>query len=156
MYCYSCAVYHRANKCSYKEENMLDGHQTKHDSDRGTITPVLKQGEVGSVHYNGRPVAEGVAQDTAEWRKQRPITRGLLDYFPEACLEVANCSYVGNEQHHQGAPLHWDKSKSTDESDALVRHLLERGTLDSDGVRHSAKVAWRAMAMLQRELDAEK
>jgi hypothetical protein len=26
---------------------------------------------------------------------------------------------VGNEQHHPGTPLHWDRSKSTDEGDAV-------------------------------------
>jgi len=88
-------------------------------------------------------------------RKQRPLCSGVLDYFPQALMEVAYASYMGNEQHHAGATLHWDKSKSTDEADALLRHLAERGTLDTDGVRHSAKVAWRALAMLQRELDGE-
>jgi hypothetical protein len=33
---------------------------------------------------------------------------------------------------------------------------MERGTLDTDGVRHSTKVAWRALAMLQKELEASK
>ena len=47
------------------------------------------------------------------------------------------------------------KEKSTDEADALVRHLLDRGKRDTDGVRHSAKVAWRALALLQREIEAE-
>ena len=51
--------------------------------------------------------------------------------------------------------MHWAKEKSTDEADALVRHLTERGGFDTDGLRHSAKVAWRGMALLQRELDAE-
>jgi len=91
----------------------------------------------------------------AKWRKDRPIVTGVLDYFPNALLEVANCSKIGSEQHNPGQPLHWDKSKSTDEADALVRHLLERGTLDTDGVRHSAKLAWRALALLQREIEAE-
>lgn len=85
-------------------------------------------------------------------RKGLPITTGVLDYFPLALLEVAKASMAGNLQHNLG-PLRWDKSKSTDEADALVRHLLERGTFDSDGVRHSAKVAWRALALLQRELE---
>lgn len=89
-------------------------------------------------------------------RKARPVYSGVLAYFPDALLEVAHCSYVGNQQHHPEAALHWDKSKSTDEPDALMRHLLEAGTLDTDGVRHTAKVAWRALAMLQRELDAER
>ena len=89
-------------------------------------------------------------------RKAYPLCRGLLDYFPEALLEVANVSFVGNEQHNPGEPMHWAKEKSTDEQDALLRHLIDRGKRDSDGLRHSAKVAWRALAMLQRELDAEK
>ncbi|HQR07017.1 MAG TPA: DUF5664 domain-containing protein [Gemmatales bacterium] len=89
-------------------------------------------------------------------RKAIPIASGVLDYFPDAIRAVANCSYVGNEQHNPGSPLHWDRSKSTDEADALLRHFLERGTVDSDGVRHSTKVAWRALALLQKEIEAEK
>jgi Domain of unknown function (DUF5664) len=89
-------------------------------------------------------------------RKALPICTGVLDYFPEALLAVAECSKAGNDQHHPGTPLHWDMSKSTDEADALVRHLLQRGTLDTDGIRHTAKVAWRALALLQREILAER
>ena len=88
-------------------------------------------------------------------RKALPLASGVLDYFPDALMAVAECSRVGNEQHNPGQPLHWAKEKSTDEADALLRHLIDRGTVDTDGVRHSAKVAWRALAMLQRELDAE-
>ena len=79
---------------------------------------------------------------------------GVLRYFPDALLEVARCSYLGNEQHHPGEPLWWDRAKSTDEADALVRHLLDAGTFDTDGIRHTAKVAWRALALLQKELAA--
>lgn len=93
---------------------------------------------------------------THEDRKQRPVVRGVVDYFPDALMEVAYCSYIGNEQHNPGEPLHWAKEKSTDEADALLRHLMERGHRDRDGVRHTAKVAWRALALLQREIDDEK
>lgn len=93
---------------------------------------------------------------TAEQRKQRPLASGVLDYFPDALLEVALVSWTGNEQHNPGTPVHWDRSKSGDEADALMRHLLERGTRDTDGMRHSAKVAWRALALLQKEIEAEK
>lgn len=89
-------------------------------------------------------------------RKEYPVGTGFIDYFPLAVLEVAHVSFVGNNQHHPGEKLHWDKSKSTDEADALLRHFIERGTLDTDGLRHSAKVAWRAMALLERELEQEK
>lgn len=94
--------------------------------------------------------------DERTWRKQRPLATGVLDYFPDALLEVAYCSWVGNEQHNPGQKLHWDRSKSTDEADALLRHLSQRGTIDTDGVRHSAKTAWRALSLLQREIEAER
>lgn len=93
---------------------------------------------------------------TAKERKERPVFSGVVKYFPDALLEVAHVSFVGNEQHNPGQPLHWAKEKSTDEPDALMRHLIESGTRDTDGVRHSAKVAWRALALLQREIEAER
>lgn len=89
-------------------------------------------------------------------RKQRPLCTGVLDYFPDALLEVAQCSWVGNEQHNPGERLHWAKEKSIGEGNEILRHLIDRGTVDSDGIRHSAKVAWRALELLQREIDAEK
>lgn len=88
-------------------------------------------------------------------RKEHPIATGVLDYFPRALAAVAHVSYVGNEQHNPGQRLHWDRSKSTDEADALIRHFLQRGTLDTDGLRHSAKVAWRALALLEKELEID-
>ena len=88
-------------------------------------------------------------------RKMLPLATGCLDYFPDALLAVADCSRKGNGQHNPGLPLHWDRSKSTDEADALLRHLVDRGKVDSDGIRHSAKVAWRALAMLQKEIEAD-
>lgn len=90
----------------------------------------------------------------AKLRKQAPVATGVLDYFPKALVTVANLSRIGNDQHNPGQPLHWAKEKSTDHADCIVRHMLDRGTFDTDGVRHSAKVAWRALALLETELDA--
>lgn len=90
---------------------------------------------------------------SAEARKELPICTGCLDYFPLALAEVARLSKAGNDQHNPGEPLHWAREKSQDHADALVRHLIERGMLDVDGQRHSAKVAWRALALLQKELE---
>lgn len=87
-------------------------------------------------------------------RKAVPIATGVIDYFPDALAAVAACSKKGNDQHNPGQPLHWNRALSGDESDALIRHFLERGTIDSDGIRHSAKVAWRALALLQKEIEA--
>jgi len=86
-------------------------------------------------------------------RKEMPVFSGVLKYFPDAIREVAKTSWIGNQQHHPNKPLHWDRSKSGDELDALTRHLMEAGEIDTDGIRHSAKVAWRALANLQKELE---
>jgi hypothetical protein len=88
-------------------------------------------------------------------RKSVPIFSGVIRYFPDALAAVAELSRIGGEQHNPGKPLHWDRSKSDDELDALARHLIDAGTLDSDGVRHSAKVVWRALANLQKEIELE-
>ena len=98
----------------------------------------------------------GTVPSAAAERKALPIFSGVLLYFPDALLAVADVSKRGNDQHNPGEPLHWAKEKSADEGDALLRHLIDAGTLDTDGVRHSAKVAWRALALLQREIDAER
>ena len=94
----------------------------------------------------------------AKDRKDTPVYSGLLVYFPDALKEVARVSKVGNDQHHPGTPLHWDRSKSQDEPDALVRHLIDHAkgeVFDTDGVRHLAKAAWRALAFLQKELEKD-
>ena len=87
-------------------------------------------------------------------RKGLPVVTGVLDYFPDALAAVAACSKAGNDQHNPGQPLHWSRGKSTDHADCIGRHLIERGTVDSDGIRHSAKLAWRALALLQLEVEA--
>lgn len=89
-------------------------------------------------------------------RKDVPIVSGVIDYFPDALAEIARVSKAGNDQHNPGQHLHWSKHKSADHADCVGRHLVERGTRDIDGQRHSAKLAWRALALLQTELEAER
>lgn len=91
----------------------------------------------------------------AEARKAIPLVRGLLDYFPAALAAVAAVSKTGNDQHNPGEEMHWARGKSTDHADCIVRHLVERGERDTDGLRHTAKAAWRALALLQEELERE-
>ena len=89
-------------------------------------------------------------------RKKLPVATGVLDYFPDALLAVAEVSRIGNDQHNPGQPLGWARSKSTDEADTMIRHFMERGTRDIDGARHSAKMVWRALAILQKEIEDER
>lgn len=88
-------------------------------------------------------------------RKQTPIYSGVLKYFPNALASIARTSWVGNEQHNPGEPLHWAREKSTDQLDAAVRHIVDDQfeKIDVDGIPHLAKAAWRILAQLQ--LDEE-
>ncbi len=92
----------------------------------------------------------------SEARKGVPLARGVLDYFPAALAEVAKVSKAGNDKHNPGQEMHHARGKSTDHADCILRHLVDRGKVDSEtGMRHSAEVAWRALALLQQELEDE-
>jgi Domain of unknown function (DUF5664) len=88
-------------------------------------------------------------------RKKLPIASGVLDYFEAALIEISKVSQAGNDQHNPGQPMHWARGKSMDQADTMIRHFLERGGIDTDGMRHSAKMCWRALAILQLELESE-
>jgi len=91
----------------------------------------------------------------AQIRKGQPVYTGVLKYFPRALKAVSECSMAGQKQHNQGDELYWDKNKSSDNEDALVRHLIDHGInpMDDDGVLHLAKVCWRALASLEIYLE---
>ncbi|GAC1590856.1 MAG: hypothetical protein NVS3B25_09710 [Hymenobacter sp.] len=99
------------------------------------------------------PIPTTLPTDAAT-RKHIPLMRGLLDYFPASLAEIARVSFIGNEQHNPGQPMHHARGKSSDHADCAVRHLMDRGTIDTDGLRHTAKAAWRVLALLQEELEA--
>jgi hypothetical protein len=112
---------------------------------------ILMVNGYGKIQRRTRDMAQ-LPVDAKE-RKEVPIYSGVLKYFPDAIAAIAKVSYVGNSVHNPGEPLHWAREKSTDQEDCLIRHLLEAGTIDTDGQRHTAKVAWRALAMLQLEIE---
>tara|TARA_R110002111_G_scaffold219870_2_gene282057 strand:- start:22876 stop:23466 length:591 start_codon:yes stop_codon:yes gene_type:complete len=91
-------------------------------------------------------------------RKDVPVFSGVLKYFPDALKEVAKASFAGQQQHNPDKPLAWDRSKSGEEYDSLTRHLIDSTVedYDTDGVLHLAKVAWRALAGLQKHLETNK
>jgi hypothetical protein len=88
------------------------------------------------------------------YRKRFPLTTGLLDYFPDALAAVSEVSFHGNEKHNPGEPMHHARGKSMDHADCILRHLTERGGFDGE-IRHTAALAWRALALLQEELERE-
>jgi len=77
-------------------------------------------------------------------RKEIPLYEGLFKFFPDALAAVAHRSFVGSKQHHPDKPISWDRSKSRDELDAMLRHML-----DEDW----EAVGWRALANLQKKIE---
>lgn len=106
--------------------------------------------------------ANSLPEDDAK-RAQYPMADGLIDYFPNALAEVSRVSFIGSQKHNKGEPMHWARGKSTDHRNKIARHLVDAGGVDEvvmeDGtverVRHSAYLAWRALANLQEELERE-
>jgi ribosomal protein L31 len=107
-------------------------------------------------HYEVISGTEGAYVRDDVDRKSMPVYTGVLKYFPKALKYVSRVSKFGNNQHHPEKPLHWDKSKSFDHEDALVRHLIDHSChpMDDDNILHLGKVAWRALAALEMYLES--
>lgn len=105
-----------------------------------------------AVTFDTRP--NSMPEDDAQ-RALSPMADGLLDYFPNALAYVAEVSKRGSDKHNAEQPMHWARGKSTDHRNKIMRHLVDAGGKDSAGVRHSGNLAWRALALLQEELEAE-
>lgn len=94
-------------------------------------------------------------------RKNSPVFSGVLQYFPDAMMEISRHSKAGNDKHNPGQPLHWAKEKSKDHADCIARHLIDIGPnwdeCDPEtGSYHATALAWRALALLQTLLEHEK
>ncbi len=104
----------------------------------------LVESETETTHQPIRPFK--LPADAKE-RKAIPVYSGVIKYFPRALSEVARVSLEGGIQHGQTPEtLHWDRPKSGDELDAMMRHVL-----DEDW----GQVAWRALANLEKYLERE-
>lgn len=118
-----------------------------HGSTPAWATKVLAEAEKAIEHQELH-----LPQDSKA-RKETPICTGVLDYFPKALAAVARLSKAGNDKHNPGQPLHWAREKSTDHADCIIRHMMERGTVDEFGILHEVSVAWRALAQLEVALE---
>lgn len=94
-----------------------------------------------------------LAKANSAQRKMMPVASGVLDYFPDALSAVAYISYLGNQKHNPGEPLHWARGKSDDHIDCAARHMLRRTELDQDGIMEAAEMVWRSLAWLQVEIE---
>lgn len=95
----------------------------------------------------------------AKARKALPVFTFLMEYFPDAFIEMVKVSVAGNDQHNPGQPMHWAREKSTDQMDCALRHMMDygRGELrDADGQYHLAKAMWRLGAELQLLVEKER
>jgi hypothetical protein len=111
-------------------------------------------GDLGRVNTPSVPRQVTLPEDQNE-RDQMCLFDGFMAYFPNAMAEVAKLSYAATQQHHPDQPMHWDRSKSLDHLNKIGRHMIDAGKLDDKGQRHSAALAWRAMANLQEELERD-
>lgn len=101
--------------------------------------------------------ALGVLQFELTDAKAIPATNTLaelLNTYAAALAAVAQVSWYGNEKHNPGQPLHHARGKSMDHFDCIARHYVERGGFDGP-MRHSACLAWRALAALQEDLESK-
>ena len=141
-------------KRGYNAEVFVNGHSLL-DEESCFREDYTKAGEPVVDGFFKEDVKIGYPEVEFNERKKTPVYTGFVKYFPNAMKEVSRASLVANDQHHEGTPLHWDMEKSSDELDALMRHLIDHASgedFDDDGIRHLTKVAWRGMAMLERVL----
>jgi len=89
-------------------------------------------------------------------RKDFPLYRGLLKYFPAGLAAVAKVSKIGNDKHNPGEEMHHARGKSMDQEDCIIRHLIDLNEdfgqgkgRDENGVPQVAYIAWRALALAQ-------
>lgn len=93
-------------------------------------------------------------------RKDYPLFRGCLMYFPAALAGVARISKRGNDKHNPGKPMHHARGKSMDHGDCALRHLTDTADLLAAFERGADvtveqifeevdQFAWRALAFAQ-------
>jgi hypothetical protein len=94
-------------------------------------------------------------------RKDYPLFRGCLRYFPSALAGVAKTSKAGNDKHNPGEEMHHAREKSMDHGDCIIRHLLDTEDLlaalnrneshvtEQDVLNEVNQMVWRALAFSQ-------
>ena len=106
-------------------------------------------------------MADGKAPTTALWAARYRIIADQQRTWRTNCAEFE--SLYEQTWRVEGIPTNIQVTipstaraivdESTDHSDCLLRHQIDHDTIDTDGVYHDVKVAWRALAQLQTRLE---
>lgn len=127
----------------------------KYPSQQGAITPTSRGADLSQIPQYARTDVHVALPIFGGARDGYPVYDGVFRYFPSALAQVARASAAGSRQHQVStghrSGLGWRRDVSTAHADKIVRHLIDHDIdpTDSDGVLHLAKVAWRALALLQ-------
>ncbi len=94
-------------------------------------------------------------------RKNYPLFRGALRYFPAALAGLSKTSKLGNDKHNLGEEMHHARGKSGDHGDCILRHLVDvedllasysrrEGSITPEEILNEVnQMAWRALAYSQ-------
>ncbi len=140
---------------SYSEVQSLLDLKDRQSDFQNKKMPFASVSDLGAETFSGNDGFQDEKSE-AQKRKETPMYRGLLAYFPLALAEVSRVSLAGHKQHaDEGEDMRWYRDRSMDQEDALIRHLADHSVnpVDDDGLLHLGKVAWRALAALQIELE---
>ena len=148
-----CVAYAVGKGLKHNVDIFINGKPANLEEELEKRSKTIAQNGNEGTHYDNN-----TQQDKVLARKNTPIYSGVVAYFPLALKEIAKASFVGQEQHNPDKPLAWDRSKSGDELDAMLRHLVDHASgeeFDDCGTRHIVKCGWRILAYIQKTLEGE-
>ena len=76
----------------------------------------------------------------------------IFTLFPKACVALAKHIKAGADKWC-GGQLRWDRTKSPEELESLLRHVFEQ-VQNPTCVETAKAIAWRAMANLEKVIEA--
>ena len=106
-------------------------------------------------------------------RKNTPVFKMRTRYFPKALREVTKVCVANNVRYNpdrEPADINWARGKSADQLGSLDRHITERevdgkvfelidraiaAKVGFDRIYVMAEAAWRALAQLELDIEAE-
>lgn len=102
------------------------------------------------MHIDEPGVWDGAFPKSDEERKRIRLS-AIWKLFPDATIALAEHIQTGADKYC-GGKLEWDRSKSPEEIESLLRHAFEQ-VHDEDDVEIAKAIAWRGMANLQKVIE---